>query len=252
MTDAIATIARARAETGTFDLSVLPETLDAAYAFQDGYVAATGPVGGYKLAVNGAPQMAHFGVSEPVSARILASEIYPSGSHLPRAGFHAVSVEPEIAAIIGEGVQDLTAPVDHAGAQALIDRFHPAIELIDQRGLQVPQLKLPQAVALNVFNAGCVLGESSIAPADLDLAAMQVTIHDDGTPMGEATNNAPQHPVDAVMWLLNSLLARGITARPGMVVMCGTHLPLRTLEPGIATVDVAMSGLGTVSVTLDG
>jgi len=251
MQDAITTIVKARADVNSFDLSLLPDTLAAAYAFQDSYVAAVGDVGGYKLAVNGAPQMAHFGVTEPAWARIFATEIYASGTHLPRSSFHGVSVEPEVAAILGDGVQGLTAPVDRAGAEALIDRFHPAIELIDQRGLLLPQLTLPQAVALNVFNAGCVLGADHIAPADLDIAAMHVTIQDDGVPMGEATGTAPQHPVEAVMWLVNTLLARGIVAQPGMVVMCGTHLPLRTLEPGVARVDVAMSGLGTVSVTFD-
>ena len=40
--------------------------------------------------------------------------------------------------------------------------------------------KLAQAVALNVFNAGCVIGADSVAPADLDLASLHVTIEDDG------------------------------------------------------------------------
>ncbi len=252
MNDAITTTATARNEIRSFDLSILPETLEAAYGFQDDYVAAVGQVGGFKLAVNGAPQMAHFGVDEPVSARIFASEVYASGVRLKRSQFQEISVEPELAAILGEGVQDVKAPLDRAVAQALIERFHPAIELIDQRGFSVPQLKLAQAVALNVFNAGCVIGADSVAPADLDLGSLHVTIEDDGVQMGEATNNAPQDPVEAVMWLLNSLRARGITAEPGMVVMCGTHLPLRALAPAVETVQVSMSGVGAVSFALDG
>ena len=250
MTAAAQTTADARRDMGAFDLTLLPEALDEAYAFQDDYVAAVGEVAGYKMAVNGAPQMAHFGVSEPVCARVFKAQVHASGVALPRHSFSSLSVEPEITAILGEGVQDITAPVDQAGALALIDRFHASIELIDQRGFSVPQLKLPQAVALNVFNAGCVLGEAHIAPADLDLAAMHVTSHDDGALMGGATNNPPQHPVEAVMWLLNNLLARGIKAQPGMLVMCGTHLPLRTLEPDVKEVSIAMAGLGTVDFTL--
>lgn len=251
MNDAITATATARNDIRSFDLSVLPETLDAAYAFQDGYVAAVGPVGGYKLAVNGAPQMAHFGVDEPVSARVFAAEIYASGARLPWSQFQELAVEPELAAILSDGVQQVDAPLDRAGAQALIDRFHPAIELIDQRGFSVPKLKLAQAVALNVFNAGCVIGAQSVTPAELDLTSLHVTIDDDGTRMGEATNNAPQDPVEAVMWLLNQLHARGLSAEPGMVVMCGTHLPLRILDPAVAAVDVSMSGVGTVSFALE-
>ncbi|KIN64257.1 putative hydratase/decarboxylase 4-oxalocrotonate decarboxylase [Sulfitobacter noctilucicola] len=250
MSDAITVIAHARSGIGTYDLSVLPDTLAGAYDFQDGLAAAVGKAGGFKMAVNGAPQMAHFGVDEPVWARIFADQVHASGVTLPRSGFDAVSVEPEIAAILGAGVEKLTGAVDRDTALTLIDRFHPAIELIDQRGLSVPQLTLPQAVALNVFNAGCVLGPDHIAPADLDLEAMHVTIHDDSALVGEATNNAPQHPVDAVMWLVNQLTVRGVKPQAGMVVLCGTHLPLRTLDASVGRVDVRMSGLGEVSFSL--
>lgn len=250
---AAAAAAQARADVAAFDL---PQGLGGApfadaYSFQDAYVAAIGaPVAGYKLAVNGAPQQAMFGVDQPVSGRIFAAEIYRSGVALPEAGFGDLCIEPEIAAVLGDGVAGIDAPVDRAGALAAIDRFHPAIELIDQRGVALPQVQLAQAVALNVFNAGIVLGEGHVAPADLDLPAMRVALDLDGARAAEVTGNAPQDPVEAVAWLLTHLAARGLRAEPGMVVMCGTHLPLRALEPGTGQVDVTMSGLGAVSFSL--
>lgn len=246
-------VAEARASVSVYEL---PQGLggapfDEAYAFQDAYVAAVGkPVAGYKLAVNGAPQQKHFGVDAPAAARIFAGEVHDSGVALPKADYDAVSIEPEIAAVLGEGVSALSGTVDRAGALAAIDRFHPAIELIDQRGYAVPALELAQAIALNVFNAGIVLGPESIAPGDLDLASMQVTLDIDGTRVGDTVNTAPQHPLDAVVWLLNHLVAHGLKAEPGMVIMCGTHLPLMTLKPDNSRVDVQMSGLGGVSFSL--
>lgn len=250
---AAAAAAKARAAVTAFEL---PEGLGGApftdaYAFQDAYVAAVGmPVAGYKLAVNGAPQQAHFGVDQPATGRLFAPEIHSSGAALPLAAFHEVSIEPEIAAVLGDGVAEVRAPVDRAGALAAIDRFHPAIELIDQRGVPLPQMQLAQAIALNVFNAGIVLGEGHVAPADLDLAAMTVTLNLDGQRAAEAAGAAPQDPVEAVQWLLTHLAARGLRAEPGMVVMCGTHLPLRLLDPQVRQVNVAMTGLGPVSFTL--
>lgn len=242
-----------RADVAEFDLPQVDNLADA-YGIQDAYAglieADCGGVRGFKLAVNGAPQMAHFGVSEPVWARIFADEIHQSGVALLRSGFSDVTIEPELAAVLGSGVAGLSGPVDRAGALAAIDRFHAAIELIDQRGTVAPQLQLPQAVALNVFNAGIVLGEGSLAADALDLANMNVSLDLDGTRTAEITGGAPQDPVEAVMWLLNQLSARGITVRPGMVVMCGTHLPMRTLASSTKAVSVSMSGAGSVSFSL--
>lgn len=240
----------ARAEVRGFDMPAVDEIADA-YVWQDAYVASIpGSVGGFKLAVNGAPQMAHFGVNEPVSARVMADEVYETGVALPRTQFMSVAVEPELCAVLNDGVADLSGPVDRAGAEALISRFHAAIELIDQRGVEMPTMKLPQAVALNVFNAGIVLGKESVAPDALDLPNMHVTLELDGQLTQETTGTPPQDPVEAVMWLVNSLIARGATLSPGMVVMCGTHIPIFHLAGHERDVRITMSGLGEVRFSL--
>lgn len=242
--------AAARAAVGAFDLPGALD-VDAAYAAQDAYVGAVGkPVGGFKLAINGAAQMAHFGVSEGVSARVFSDEIYEDGVALPLAGFGSVSVEPELCAVLGTGVAALERPVDRDGAIACIGRFHAAIELIDQRGFAVPQLKLGQAIALNVFNAGIVIGASSIVPQDLDVSGLRATLALDGDVVGDVTGAAPQDPIEAVQWLINHLHARGVALEPGMVVMCGTHIPIRLLEDHVRNVEISMTGLGTVGFTL--
>ncbi|MEM6460302.1 MAG: fumarylacetoacetate hydrolase family protein [Pseudomonadota bacterium] len=252
-TDWVKGAVQARAAIADLALPQVSE-IDAAYPWQDAYVASVaenrGGVGGFKLAVNGAAQMAHFGVSEPVSARIFGEEIYSNGAVLPDHAFSSLTIEPELAAILGPAVAELSYPVDRNGALWAIKDFHAAIELIDQRGISIADARLSQAVALNVFNAGIVLGGQSIAPHRLDVAGLSVSLRIDGEVVGETTGTAPQDPVEAVTWLLNHLHGRNITVTAGMVVMCGTHMPMRTLEPGTRAVEVAMSGLGTVSFSL--
>ena len=248
-----AEIAQAVADRAAVKQFALPGemTTDEAYAWQDAYVAGVGkPVGGFKLAINGAAQMAHFGVSEGASARVFADEIYADGVALPLAGFGSVSVEPELCAVLSGRVAGIDEPVDRAGAMACIDRFHAAIEVIDQRGYAVPQLKLQQAIALNVFNAGIVMGEASIAPEALDMSGLRATLALDGEIVGDVTNAAPQEPIEAVQWLINHCLKRGVALNPGMVVMCGTHIPLRLLEGHVRRVEITMTGLGSVGFTL--
>lgn len=245
----IAHTAAARAAVGTFDLPG-EMTTDEAYTLQDAYVAGVAKsVGGYKLAINGAAQMAHFGVSEGVAARVFADEIYQNGVALPLAGFGSVSVEPELCAVLSDAVAG-TGPVDRAAAMACIDRFHAAIELIDQRGFMVPQLTLQQAIGLNVFNAGIVLGDASVAPQDLAPESIRATLSLDGEVVGDATGAYPQDPIEAVQWLINHCVARGIALEPGMVVMCGTHIPIRLLEDHQRDVQISMTGLGSVRFTL--
>lgn len=241
--------AAARAAVGAFDLPGEMTTAEA-YALQDAYVAGVGkPVGGYKLAINGAAQMAHFGVTEGAAARVFADEIYHDGVALPLAAFGSVSVEPELCAVLGDAVAS-TDPVDRAGAVACVDRFHAAIELIDQRGYMVPQLTLQQAIGLNVFNAGIVLGAASVAPQELDADRIQTTLSLDGEVVGDVTGAYPQDPIEAVQWLINHCVARGIALEPGMVVMCGTHIPIRLLEDHVRAVEITMTGLGSVGFTL--
>ena len=245
--------ARARALGGAFDL---PQGvgLTGAYALQDSYTghvaSRRGGVAGFKLAVNGAAQMAHFGVSEPVWARVFAQEVYPSGTTLARADFGQLVIEPELLAVLGPEVATLAGPVTRDAALACIARFHAAFELIDQRGFSVPMLELSQAVALNVFNAGAVVGEASVPARALDPAELSVTLRLDGAVAAETTGTAPQDPVEAVRWLLDQLVTRGVALRDGMIVLCGTHLPMRVVAPETRAIAVEMTGLGTVSFTL--
>ncbi|MEM8741862.1 MAG: fumarylacetoacetate hydrolase family protein [Pseudomonadota bacterium] len=245
----------ARRGTGPYSLpdAMVGASLVEAYALQDAYAAAiaaeAGGIGGYKLAANSAAQMAHFSVAEPVCARIAGGEIHASGATLEAGGFDRVVVEPELAAVLGDGVT-AGAPFDRAGTLAAIDRFHAAIELIDFRGRSLPDGTLSEAVALNVYNAGIVLGRAQIAPEALDLPGLHVTLSYDGTQVAEATGNAPQDPIEGVMWLLNHLAGRGIAAQPGMVIMCGTHIPPRPVEADTRRVEISMGPLGEVGFSL--
>lgn len=246
-------MAEARMSGAVPGLAETPPDLAAAYALQDAYAAAVarraGGIAGYKLAVNGKAQMAHFGVREPVCARLFGAEIHASGAELPRSRLPGLAVEVELAAILGEGVRR-AAPFDRAAALAAIDRFHAAFELIDMGGRNLAATPLAEAVALNVFNVGAVLGAQSVPPGALDTGAIGVTLEIDGRQVAEARGAAPQDPVDAVAWLLGHLAGRGIAAEPGMVVLCGTHVPLTPVPPAARQLRCTMTGLGEVRLSL--
>ncbi|MGI9363946.1 MAG: fumarylacetoacetate hydrolase family protein, partial [Rhizobiaceae bacterium] len=158
----------------------------------------------------------------------------------------------EIAAIIGDGINNFEGEATRESVQNCIEKYVPAIEVIDMRGTQIKDTPLPKAVALNIFNAGCVLGNDGIAPEDLNLESITTSIKLNGEPFEKETNNAPQHPLDAVAWLMKHLKNRPFKLKPGMVVLCGTHIPIQYVPAHAKQIDIAMSGLGTVSMSLSG
>lgn len=253
-----AALARARRATAPFDLppALAESPLADAYAVQDGYVAAVAPdaggVAGYKLGANAPALLAHFGIDEPISGQLFGDEIHPSGTALPRDAFDTVSIELELAATLAPEVADITAPVDRATAETLIAHYRPAIELLDLRGKRLPTEPLANTVALNAYSAGCVLGEARRAPADLDIDTLEVTLTIDGKTVTTVTGTAPQPPAEAVAWLINDLAGRGIRPAPGMIVICGSFIPLMTLEDGVREVALEMTGFGGARFSLTG
>ncbi len=259
MTDTmIRTIADEIANAAPFDAHT-PETgarsIPEAYALQDALAAhltacgMRGPVAGYKIAANSPALMAHFGVSEPASGRVFADQCHDSGAHLSAGGFHSFAYEPEIAAIMGARLGAEDAPFSRETVAAAIDRMVPALELIDLRGANPPELALADVIAQNITNAGAVIGGPGVTPEALDPARVHTAVTIDNAPELSVVGAAPQDPLEAVHWLANHVARRGLSLDAGQIVLCGTHAPIRPVS-GRAAIEVTMSGLGTVSVTL--
>jgi len=229
--------------------------LEEAYAVQEvvaRHLIETGarrPVAGYKLAVNSAMLMERFGVSEPASGPLFGDQVFTSPAALAASSFREFAYEPEIAAIMAIGLPASGAPYSKEDVAAAIERFVPAFELLDLRGSTLATIGLAEAVAQNINNAGIVVGAPGVAPSQLapDTIETIVTI-DDATEL-TVTGAAPQHPLDAVVWLANHLAGRGLSLEAGQVVLCGTHAPIRPVE-GSVRIELRMSGLGTASLTL--
>ncbi|PQO24308.1 hypothetical protein C2I36_03360 [Rhodobacteraceae bacterium WD3A24] len=232
-----------------------PRDMAAGYATQDRLVenliaeGRRGPVAGYKIAANAPALMKRFGVSEPASGRVFADQCHESPAQRASAEFHTFALEPEIAAVIGARLTPDHAPFERARIAAAIDRFVPALELLDLRGADMSAVHLPDVVAQNISNAGAVVGAHGVGADDLDTARLHTEVMIDGAPAISVTGGAPQDPVEAVQWLAGHLAARGLTLEPGQIVLCGTHAPMHPVA-GPASIELRMSGLGTVEFRL--
>ena len=233
----------------------IPEDLDAAYAIQDQVVDMLLGKGvratpcGYKLALNSQHLMAHFGLSEPCSGRVFSDQKWNSPAELSAQDYRGLLIEAEIMAVMKDDMPKGKERYTRASAEPAIDRFYPAIELVDGRDLEISQARLHSVVAQNITTEGLVFGGPGLRPDELDIATLPVTLSFDGQVQLETTGTAPQHPCDAIAWLANHLLARGRMLKAGDVVICGTHLPPPPLNDATIVL-LDMGPLGHVEFTM--
>nr|WP_325253648.1 fumarylacetoacetate hydrolase family protein [Amylibacter sp.] len=226
-----------------------------AYALQDSLTAALvetdshGPVAGWKIAANSVQLMERFKLTEPATGRVFSNQRHNSPATLKVGDYTEFAFEPEIVAVLKTTLPPENAPFSTEDVIAAIDRFAPGMELLDMRQTDMPNTHIPDAIAQNISNVGAVLGGPGIAPENLTPDSVRTVITIDGKAQHDATGAAPQNPIEAVTWLANHLASRGLMLEAGQIVMCGTHSPI-WYHKGAGEIEVQMSGLGTVSVTM--
>lgn len=230
-----------------------PRRIEDAYAMQDlvtQELIASGyrqSVTGWKIAANSQELLTRFNLGEPASGRVFADQSYRSPAKLPASYFMELAFEPEIAALMCATLDPAEAPFAPDRVLSAIDRYVPALELIDMRKAATQAPAMPDVIAQNITNEGAVLGGAGIAAMDLKDRAVRTTVRIDGTIEQAVTGAAPQNPLEAVTWLANHLAGRGLTLSAGQFVLCGTHTPMRHVTRP-CHIEVEMSGLGKVEM----
>ena len=222
-----------------------PATMEHAYAVQDALTGLRGgaaAVGGYKLAFNSAASRVYYQLTEGCIAPIHARDIRQVGATLRLEHFHSLVIEPEICLELGQDL-DHRPGLTRAEAMAAVSAIRPAIEVMDHRGALALDPSAAQAVAQGIYAAGAVLGP----PVSPDLLAARhgittrLTVA--GAEAGARLDGAPQDPAEALVWAVAALARRGLRLRAGMILMCGTHLPVCPVTlPGAVAADMGLLG----------
>jgi 2-keto-4-pentenoate hydratase len=207
-------------------------------------VAAGDRVVGHKTGLTSKSKQVQMGVNEGIRGVLCASNILPEPV-ISVGRFIHPRVEPELGLLLGE---DLTGPVvTPAHVYAAIKCIFPALEVIDSRYDNF-KFTLADVVADNASTAGVLLGPEPSSVTGKDLGLMGVVLEKNGevvaTGAGAAVLN---HPLYAVAWLANSLLAAGERLRAGQIILAGAITAAFPVEPG-DTVTVHLSGFSSLSV----
>lgn len=221
---------------------------------------------GWKVALTDPAARARFGATAPVAGalfhgtlRLRLGETVPAGTipELPAAfGVHPAIESDLLVRIRDEGVNE--AGDDPVALLRHIDAVIPFIELPDLAYGRDAPWSAPLLVSVNLGARFGVLGEPiAVAPTPgfaAQLAAMTVTLRDDGRDLARAEGRALMgHPLNALAWLVRELKEQGRRLRAGEHVALGAFSPALPVEAGriyTATYEGLAPGPVSVSVRL--
>lgn len=230
-----------------------PRDLAEAYAIQDklqelNIAHGVGALAGWKVALTTPVMQQMVGVDHPCEGGIHASRVHASPATLPAADYVNIGIEPEIAVRLGA---DLTGGGHtRASVASAVGALMPAMEIVDDRGLDYDLLDAPLLVADNSFNFGIILGPELTDWRGLDLTATTARLSINGEAAGDGVSSAVMgHPFEALAWLANNLAERGRQLHAGEIVMTGSIVATKWPSAGDVIVN-QIDGLGEARLTL--
>ncbi len=227
----------------------LIDGLDEAYAVQEcltrSWLAAGRRPVGRKIGLTSPEVQRQLGVNSPDFGTLFSDMAVPDGAEIPAGAVLQPRAEAEVALVLE---RDLTherhtvADLLRATAFAL-----PAIEVVGSR-IRDWDILLTDTIADNASSGMYVLGNRPTRLADLDLRLCGMVLERRGEQVSTGTGAACLgHPLNAALWLADTLVRFGHPLRAGDTVLTGALGPMVTTAPG-DVLEARIEGLGDVRV----
>jgi 2-keto-4-pentenoate hydratase len=225
-------------------------TLDDAYAVQLAQVAERTSAGrtviGHKVGLTSLAMQELLGVDEPDYGHLFDDFFHAEQEPISTTPFLQPRIEPEIGFVLKKSLQG--PGLTMADAVAAIDYVLPALEIVDSR-IKDWKIGLFDTIADNASSGAVVLGATHTDVDDVDLALSECVFIRNGEVAGTGTGAAVLgSPVNALVWLANTVGARGVALQAGHVILPGAVCAMVPVEPG-DTFTATFSGLGSVTAT---
>lgn len=200
---------------------------------------------GKKIGVTSAAVMNMLGVHQPDFGYLLDGMVYNEGESIPMDTLIQPKAEGEIAFLMKK---DLMGPgVTAADVLAATAGVMACFEIVDSR-ITDWKIKIQDTVADNASCGVFVLGDKLVDISQVDLALCGMVLEKNGeivvTGAGAATMG---HPVNAMVWLANTLGRLGIPLKAGDIVLSGAMGAMVPVQKG-DSLRVTIGGIGGCSV----
>lgn len=202
---------------------------------------------GHKVGLASLAMQRQMGVHQPDYGHLMTSMFHLEHMPLDVSRFLQPRIEPEIAFVLG---RELSGPgVTAADAMRAVEFVVPALEIVDSR-IRDWKISIVDTIADNASSGGVILGSKPTRLDGLDLRAAGCTFHINGAQVGTGAGGAVLgSPLNALVWLANTVGPLGITLEPGHVVMPGSMTRAEPVQAG-DTVVSDMGPLGSVTAVL--
>jgi 2-keto-4-pentenoate hydratase len=196
-----------------------PRTLQDGYDVQDRLIAEMGErVAGWKLGVGSPLAMRNGGLNRPLVGRILESYCYRSGDAVRLPNQTPVTVEFEIAFILGRDIEPDGAPIS---AMDAVSTTHPAFELVLSRFVDRRAVRWPSFVGDSVGFEASVIGDP-IDFTQIGEVIRTVVVTANGKEMARGLSGDDlTDPLKSLEYLIAHARERGVVLKRGEIVSAG-------------------------------
>ena len=246
---------RSRTQIQPLTMSAPDMDLDDAYAIQKAWVDRKiedgSKVTGYKIGLTSRAMQMAMNIDTPDFGVLLDDMAFPNGGRIRAADFTDPRIEVEFAFVLKTPLFGEAVTLDDVVAAT--DYVVPALELIAARSYRVdPDSGYTRTVfdtiADNAANAGYILGDRRVSPAEIDLpwAGAMLYLNGEIEETGLA-GGVMGHPAHGIRWVCKRFAPHGIGLEPGQVVLAGSFTRPVAVNAG-DTVRADYGELGSIEV----
>lgn len=200
---------------------------------------------GKKIGVTSAAVMNMLGVYQPDFGYLLDGMIYNEGQSIAANTLIQPKAEGEIAFLLKK---DLSGPgICNADVLAATECVMPCFEIVDSR-IHDWKIAIQDTVADNASCGVFVLGDCAVDPRRIDLTTCGMVLEKNGDIIATGAGAAALgSPVNAVVWLANTLGRLEIGLKAGEIILSGALAAMVPAKAG-DNFRVSVGGLGSCSV----
>ena len=198
---------------------------------------------GWKIGLTSLAVQTQLGVHEPDFGILFADTEALDDNPADSSTLLQPRVEAEVAFVLGADLTD--APVTAVDVVRATDFVLPAIEIVASR-ISNWDITIVDTIADNASSGAYVVGTRPVALTAVDLRTVNMEMSGPDGVVSIGTGVACLgNPVNAVVWLANTMQRLGTPLHAGDLVLSGALGPMVSVQPG-AVYEASISGLGSV------
>ncbi|NQV56758.1 MAG: fumarylacetoacetate hydrolase family protein [Rhodospirillales bacterium] len=204
---------------------------------------------GRKIGLTSKLVQKQLGVDRPDFGILFDDMAVPDGEEVPVSAALQPRVEGEITYVLENDLtmeRPTTTDIINSIAYA-----SPSIEIVGSR-IGKWDINIQDTIADNASAALMVIGNERVSIDQFDGRMCGMVLENRGEPVSVGAGVACLgHPINAVRWLAEEMVRRGLPLSAGDMVMSGALGPMVAVEPG-QVYEVRISGLGSVRAAFSG